>query len=72
MSTSSMFARFVTLVGAGALAWRKMQGAAPQPAWGSAPVIPEPKPQGALPTLKMPSARGWRDGEKLGVRFAIE
>jgi hypothetical protein len=64
MDFSSMFARFVALVGAGALAWRKMQGAQPKPAWGNAPEIPTAKPQGAIPTLKMPSARGWRNGEK--------
>src|ERR1700749_3109256 len=64
MDFSSVFARFVAVVGAGALAWRKMQGAQPSPAWGSAPEIPEAKPQGAIPTLKMPTARGWRDGEK--------
>jgi len=64
MDFSSMFARVVALVGAGALAWRKMQGAQPKPAWGNAPEIPTAKPQGAIPTLKMPTARGWRDGEK--------
>ena len=64
MDFSSMFARVVAVIGAGALAWRKMQGAQPKPAWGNAPEIPTAKPQGALPTLKMPTARGWRDGEK--------
>jgi glucose/arabinose dehydrogenase len=64
MDFTSLFARFVAFLGAGALAWRKLQGAQPSPAWGSAPEIPEAKPQGAIPTLKMPTARGWRDGEK--------
>ncbi|MBV9560762.1 MAG: sorbosone dehydrogenase family protein [Bradyrhizobium sp.] len=64
MDFSSMFARLVALVGAGALQWRKMQGAQPEPAWGAAPAIPVAKPQGAIPTLKMPTARGWRAGEK--------
>ena len=59
-----MFARVVAVIGAGALAWRKMQDAQPKPAWGNAPEIPLAKPQGALPTLKMPSARGWREGQK--------
>jgi glucose/arabinose dehydrogenase len=40
-----------------------LQGAAPEPAWGSAPVVPVAKPQGAIPTLKMPTARGWSDGQ---------
>jgi glucose/arabinose dehydrogenase len=64
MDFSSLFARVVALVGAGALAWRKMQGAQPKPAWGDAPEIPVAKPQGAIPTLKMPTARGWSDGQK--------
>jgi glucose/arabinose dehydrogenase len=64
MTMSSIMARFVALVGGVALQWRKLQGAAPAPAWGNAPVVPEAKPQGALPTLKMPTARGWSEGQK--------
>ena len=64
MIMSNIFARGVALIGAGALQWRRMQGAQPPAAWGSTPVIPAAKPQGTLPTLKMPTARGWREGEK--------
>jgi glucose/arabinose dehydrogenase len=64
MSFSAIFARIVAIIGAAALLWRRLQGAAPAPAWGSAPVVPLAKPQGAIPTLKMPSARGWSDGQK--------
>jgi glucose/arabinose dehydrogenase len=64
MGFSGVFARFVALVGAGAVAWRKMQGVPQVAAWGSAPAIPDAKPQGAIPTLKMPSARGWDEGQK--------
>ena len=64
MTMSSIMARFVALVGGIALQWRKLQGDAPAPAWGGAPVVPAAKPQGALPTLKMPSARGWSEGQK--------
>src|SRR3954470_16257676 len=64
MSFSSVFARAVAVVGAGALHWRRMQGGPPTAAWGSSPAIPEAKPQGAIPTLKMPSAQGWSDGQK--------
>jgi len=64
MDYSAIMARIVALIGGAALVWRKMQGAAPQPAWGSAPVVPEAKPQGAIPTLKMPTARGWDEGQK--------
>ncbi len=64
MNMSGIFARIVALIGAVALLWRRLQGSAPAPAWGSTPAIPEPKPQGAIPTLKMPSAQGWSDGHK--------
>ena len=64
MSLSGIFARIVALIGGAALLWRRLQGAAPEPAWGSAPVVPAAKPQGAIPTLKMPTARGWSDGQK--------
>ena len=64
MNMSAIFARVVAFLGAAALQWRRLQGAQPQVAWGQAPVIPTAKPQGALPTLKMPTARGWRDGQK--------
>jgi glucose/arabinose dehydrogenase len=64
MNFSTLFARLVALIGAAALLWRRMQGAAPEPAWGNAPAIPAAKPQGALPTLKMPTAQGWSKGQK--------
>src|SRR6202046_789612 len=63
MDFSSIFAQIVALIGGVALRWRRLQGATPEPAWGSAPVVPEAKPQGSLPTLKMPTARGWSDGQ---------
>jgi glucose/arabinose dehydrogenase len=64
MTLSGIFAQFVALLGGAALRWRRLQGDAPAPAWGSAPTVPAAKPQGALPTLKMPSARGWSEGHK--------
>jgi glucose/arabinose dehydrogenase len=64
MDFSSTFARVVALIGAGAVLWRRSQVGTPEPAWGNAPSIPEAKPQGAIPTLKMPTARGWAEGEK--------
>ena len=63
MSLSSSFARIVALIGASAVLWRRSQGPQPAPAWGSAPVVPSAKPQGAIPTLKMPTAQGWSKGE---------
>src|SRR5713226_9754365 len=64
MSWSGVFARIVALIGAAAIAWRRLQGGAHEPAVGSTPAIPAAKPQGAIPTLKMPTARGWSDGQK--------
>jgi glucose/arabinose dehydrogenase len=63
MSVSGIFAQFVALVGAAAIRWRRRQGGPYAPAFGSAPVIPQAKPQGSMPTLKMPTARGWSDGQ---------
>src|SRR5215510_3553182 len=64
MNFSSVFARIVALIGGAALVWRRMSDSEPQPAWGGSPQIPEAKPQGAIPTLKMPTAKGWADGQK--------
>ena len=62
MSFSDIFARLVALVGAVLVAIRRMQGTVRQQAVGPQPAIPAARPQGALPTLKMPTARGWSDG----------
>ena len=59
-----MFARGVAVVGATAVAVRRMTDGTHEPAWGSSPAIPAAKPQGAIPTLKMPTARGWSEGQK--------
>ena len=63
MDFSGIFARGVSLVGGGALVVRRLKHGAPEPAWGGAPAIPEAKPQGSIPTLKMPTARGWDPGQ---------
>jgi glucose/arabinose dehydrogenase len=62
MSFSGIFAQVVALIGAAALRWRRLQGVPSTAAWGSAPVVPPAKPQGAIPTLKMPTAQGWAKG----------
>jgi glucose/arabinose dehydrogenase len=64
MSFSSIFAQIVAVIGGVALRWRQLQGASPAPAWGHSPQIPAAKSQGAIPTLKMPTAKGWSDGQK--------
>ncbi len=56
------FARVVALIGDAAILWRRMGTAQPAPAFGATPAIPAAKPQGSIPTLKMPTARGWSGG----------
>ena len=63
MSFSTIFARLVAVVGGTALQIRRMTDGSPTPAWGNAPAIPTAKPQGAIPTLKMPTAQGWAPGQ---------
>ena len=62
MSLSAVFSRVVALVGEAALLTRRLTGGPHAPAWGSTPDIPAAKPQGRIPTLKMPTARGWTEG----------
>jgi glucose/arabinose dehydrogenase len=63
MSLSAIFARIIALIGAATILWRRLTDIAYKPAWGSAPLIPAAKPQGSLPTLKMPTAQGWARGQ---------
>src|SRR5256885_8790337 len=63
MAQTSMLARMVALMGDAAIAWRRMKGPMPEQAVGTAPTIPAGKPQGRIPTLKMPTARGWGQGQ---------
>lgn len=72
MTFTSIFAQFVALIGGVALRWRRMLGADPTPAWGSAPVVPAAKPQGTIPTLKMPTAQGWSEGQKPTVAAGLK
>lgn len=62
MTETSVFASIVAAIGAAAVAIRHRNDG-PRPAvYGKAPAIPEAKPQGSIPTLKMPTARGWENG----------
>ncbi len=63
MSFSNVFARGVALVGGGALLVRRLKDGTHEPAWGATPAIPAAKPQGSIPTLKMPTAQGWAPGQ---------
>jgi len=59
---TSLFAELVALVGGVMVRIRhRGQGALAQ-AFGDRPSIPPARPQGAIPTLKMPTARGWEAG----------
>lgn len=64
MSLSGAFGQMVALIGAGAIMMRRLQGSTPETALGSTPAIPPARPQGSIPTLKMPTARGWSSGQK--------
>jgi glucose/arabinose dehydrogenase len=61
MAVSDVFARVVAMVGGAAILMRRGAGEPGEPAFGSAPAIPAARPQG-IPTLKMPTARGWEAG----------
>jgi glucose/arabinose dehydrogenase len=61
--TSRLFAQLVAMVGDAAVAWRRLQGSVSEQAVGTAPIIPPARSQGHMPTLKMPTARGWAYGQ---------
>ncbi len=64
MAKSSMLAAVVAGVGDAAIVWRRLRGdTQTQQALGAAPSIPQGRPQGGLPTLKMPTAQGWAAGQ---------
>jgi glucose/arabinose dehydrogenase len=63
LSFSTIFARGAALIGGAALQMRRLTDGSHEPAWGNTPAIPAAKPQGAIPTLKMPTARGWTEGQ---------
>jgi len=63
MSFADIYARVVAWVGAGAILARSFNEPKRSPLYGSAPQIPEARPQ-AIPTLKMPTARGWSGDHK--------
>ena len=63
MAFSEIFSRVVEQIGAAAIVLRGQDGRKATPAIGSNPTIPPAKPQGSIPTLKMPTARGWPQGQ---------
>ena len=63
MNFSALFAELVSLIGAVAVFFRRLAGTPEKQAFGATPEIPAARPQGPIPTLKMPTARGWNAGE---------
>jgi glucose/arabinose dehydrogenase len=63
MSLSGIFGRAVALIGDATVLLRHRDGGPQEPALGSKPVIPTAKSQGSIPTLKMPTAKGWSHGQ---------
>jgi glucose/arabinose dehydrogenase len=64
LSFSTIFARGAALIGGAALQMRRLTDGSHESAWGNTPEIPAARPQGAIPTLKMPTARGWAAGQR--------
>ena len=60
---SGVLAQLVAMVGDAAVAWRRLHGTVREQAVGAAPIIPPARSQGRMPTLKMPTARGWAYGQ---------
>jgi glucose/arabinose dehydrogenase len=62
MDFSDAMGKAAATLGGAAGRLRQIRDAAPEQAVGGEPVIPQARPQGAMPTLKMPTARGWAAG----------
>ena len=63
MAFSDVFSRVVEGIGAAAIALRGQDGRKVSQAFGANPTIPLAKAQGNIPTLKMPTAMGWPEGQ---------
>jgi glucose/arabinose dehydrogenase len=63
MAFSEIFSRVVEQIGAATIVLRGQDGRKVTQAFGGNPTIPAAKPQGSLPTLKMPTAKGWSPGQ---------
>ena len=63
MAFSEIFSRVVEQIGAATIVLRGQDGRKVAQAFGGDPTIPLARPQGSLPTLKMPTAKGWSAGQ---------
>ncbi len=61
MSVSAVFARLIAMIGAAMILMRRWGADTAVPAVGAAPAVPQARPQ-TIPTLKMPTAKGWAPG----------
>ena len=61
MKFDQIAGRAIAMVSAGMILLRRFGAETAAPAMGAAPAIPQAKAQG-IPTLKMPTAHGWKDG----------
>lgn len=72
MTNTTLFARAVAAIGAVAVAVRHSGDGPRPPVYGTTPSIPAPKPQGKIPTLKMPTAKGWEGDHKPTVAAGLK
>ena len=73
MAEFSPFARFIAFVSEGVVAIRHSgERLASACRWAWALPIPEAKPQGKIPTLKMPTAKGWEGEHKPTVAAGLQ
>ena len=63
MALIDVFSRVVEGIGAAAIVLRGQDGRKVTQAFGANPTIPAAKAQGNIPTLKMPTAKGWSRGQ---------
>jgi glucose/arabinose dehydrogenase len=63
MAFSDVFSRVIEQIGAATIVLRGQDGRKVTQAFGGNPTIPPAKAQGSLPTLKMPTAKGWSPGQ---------
>jgi glucose/arabinose dehydrogenase len=64
MDRSDAMGHVAAWLGDAAIRLRRLRdGDEPAQAIGATPVIPAARPQGSIPTLKMPTARGWAPGQ---------
>ena len=59
----TILGHIVAAIGDAAIRIRRRRDGDPAQAFGAKPQIPGAKPQGALPSLKMPTAAGWPQGK---------